>query len=263
MVRGLFFAGVMVVLRLIQGAVINAWPTMSGVISLALLVLFVIGVIIWGLADGRADANANPDPDRREDLAMTWLLAGIVAGILSGAVSWLISMFYKGLYTGGLISEVTTFAAFTALIVFVPAIIGAATGRWLVDRQYAKQPVRHHGLAAGKERSDTDVFSAVRADDSPTGEIPVGRGGVQTEERTSAVATAERGARTEMAPTMEHQAHTEAAPTLEHDSRTEVINTRDHESRTDVLNTGGSESPTEVINLDPNATREDKRPRRD
>ena len=239
MVRGLFFAGVMVVLRLIQGAVINAWPTMSGVISLALLVLFVIGVIIWGLADGRADANANPDPDRREDLAMTWLLAGIVAGILSGAVSWLISMFYKGLYTGGLISEVTTFAAFTALIVFVPAIIGAATGRWLVDRQYAKQPVRHHGLAAGKERSDTDVFSAVRADDSPTGEIPVGRGGVQTEERTSAVATAERGARTEMAPTMEHQAHTEAAPTLEHDSR------------------------TEVINLDPNATREDKRPRRD
>ena len=127
--------------------------------------LFAIASFIWGCIDGRADANANPDPDRRRDLAMTWLLAGLVAGVLSGLVAWVISLFYKNVYAEGLISEVTTFAAFTALMVFVPGIIGVAIGRWLVDRQprdagEAPRPWRK------RSGQDTDVFSAVRADDS-------------------------------------------------------------------------------------------------
>ena len=145
MLRGLVFAGAMVVVRLVQGALINAWQTQAGLISIVLLLLFVIGVAVWGVMDGRADAKANPDPDRRADLAMTWLLAGLVAGILSGAVSWLIALFYTAIYTGGLLNEVTTFAAFTALIVFLPGIIGVAVGRWRVDRQYEKEPEKHHG----------------------------------------------------------------------------------------------------------------------
>ena len=152
MLRGLVFAGAMVILRLVQGALINAWQTQSGLISIVLLLLFIIGVVVWGLRDGRADANANRDPDRRQDLAMTWLLAGLVAGILSGAVSWLIAQFYTAIYTGGLLNEVTTFAAFTALIVFLPGIIGVAVGRWRVDRQYEKEPEKHHGPAAGRAR---------------------------------------------------------------------------------------------------------------
>jgi hypothetical protein len=245
MVRGLVFAGLMVVLRLIQGAVINAWPTTSGLVSLVLLLLFIAGVATWGVLDGRADANANPDPDRREDLAMIWLLAGIAAGILSGAVAWLISLLYTGLYTGGPINELTTFAAFTALIIFVPAIIGAAIGRWRIDRQADKQPVKHHGI--GKEgREDGDVFSAVRADESPTGEIPVQRGEAQTEARTAAVATAERDAPTEALPT--HEGRTEALPT--------------HEARTEAIDTRGGESSTQEMRLDPDATQQrDKRRR--
>jgi hypothetical protein len=239
MVRGLVFAGLMVVLRLIQGAVINAWPTTSGLISVILILLFIIGVSVWGVLDGRADANANPDPDRREDLAMTWLLAGISAGILSGAVAWLISLLYTGLYTGGPINELTTFAAFTALIIFVPAIIGVAVGRWRIDRQAEKQPARHHGL--GKEgREDGDVFSAVRADESPTGEIPVQRSEAQTEARTAAVATAEREEPTQELPT--HEGRTQERPT--------------HEGRTEAIDTRGSESPTQEIRLDPDATQQ-------
>ena len=177
MLRGLVFAGAMVILRLVQGALINAWQTQSGLISIVLLLLFIIGVAVWGVRDGRADATANRDPDRRQDLAMTWLLAGLVAGIVSGAVCWLIAIFYTAIYTGGLLNEVTTFAAFTALIVFLPGIIGVTIGRWRVDRQYEKEPEKHHGLAGGPERgADTDVFSAVRDDDSPTGEIPVEKG---------------------------------------------------------------------------------------
>jgi hypothetical protein len=161
----------MVIVRLLQGALINAWETKAGLISIVLVGLFAIAVFIWGLIDGRADARANPDPDRRGDLAMTWLLAGLFAGVVSGAVAWFISLFYKSLYVEALLNEITTFAAFTALVVFLFAIAGVSLGRWLVDRNLDKQPRKHHGLAEAaadqdQERADTDVFAAVRADDT-------------------------------------------------------------------------------------------------
>lgn len=216
MLRGLVYAAAMVVVRLFQGALINAWQTQAGLFSVVLLLLFIIGVAVWGVFDGRADAIANPDPDRRRDLAMTWLLAGLVAGVLSGAVSWLIALAYKGLYTGGLINEVTTFAAFTALCVFLPGIVGVTIGRWRVDRN---PPPPQPGAAP--ERADTDVFSAVRGDDAPTGEIPAA--GAQQEERTAAVATAEREAPTETVEAAAHEAPTETIAKPEEDPKTEVI----------------------------------------
>src|SRR5689334_19085301 len=180
LLRGLVFAALMVIVRLLQGAMINAWETKAGLISATLVVLYAIAVFIWGLSDGQADARANPDPDRRGDLAMTWLLAGLIAGVVSGAVAWFISLFYKSLYVEGLLNEVTTFAAFTALVVFLFAIAGVALGRWLVDRKLEKQPRKHHGLAEAaaeqeQDRADTDVFAAVRQDgdssEAPTAEV--------------------------------------------------------------------------------------------
>jgi MFS family permease len=165
LLRGLVFAALMVIVRLLQGAMINAWETKAGLISIVLIVLFAVAVFVWGLIDGRADARANPDPDRRGDLAMTWLLAGLFAGVVSGVVAWFISLFYKGLYVEALLNEVTTFAAFTALLVFLFAIAGVSLGRWAVDRNLEKQPRKHHGLAeadADQDRADTDVFAAVR-----------------------------------------------------------------------------------------------------
>ena len=125
--------------------------------------LFAIAVFIWGIADGRADARDNPDPDRRADLAMTWLLAGLFAGVVSGLVAWFISLFYKSLYVESLLNEVTTFAAFTALVLFLFSVAGVALGRWLVDRKAPVAP--HHGTSVtDDERADTDVFAAVRHD---------------------------------------------------------------------------------------------------
>jgi MFS family permease len=166
----LVFAFLMVVLRLIQGAMINTWETQAGLISLFLVAIYFILVVVWGFLDGRGDARAQPDPDRRSDLAMTWLIAGLIAGILSGAVCWFISMFYTGLYVSGLVNEVTTFAAFTALLVFIGAVIGFSAGRWITDRRYNKEggPRRQ----AGEESADTDVFAAVRDDDTKTQEQP-------------------------------------------------------------------------------------------
>ncbi len=223
--RGLVYAAAMVVVRLFQGALINAWQTNAGLISAVLLVLFIIGVVVWGVMDGRADARANPDPDRRGDLAMTWLLAGLLAGVLSGAVSWVIALFYNGLYTGGLLNELTTFAAFTALCVFLPGIIGVTIGRWRVDRQFEKTPEKHHGLDEKRGRDgDTDVFSAARGDDAPTGEIPTQTSGGHAEARTGSVATAEREAHTDTTESTESPTETIAKP--EDDPKTEVIRTR-------------------------------------
>ena len=225
MLRGLVFAAAMVVIRLFQGALINAWQTQAGLISIVLLLIFVVGVFVWGLLDGRADARASRDPDRRQDLAMTWLLAGVVAGVLSGAVSWLIALFYKALYVGGLLNELTTFAAFTALMVFLPGIIGVAVGRWRIDRQFEKTPETHHGLGVKEERGDGDVFTAARGDESPTGEIPTGAREAHT--APTAVATTERDAPTEVIRTSERDAPTEVIRTSGHDAPTEVIGTTD------------------------------------
>ncbi|AQA05708.1 hypothetical protein BVC93_28810 [Mycobacterium sp. MS1601] len=182
LLRGLVFAALMVVVRLFQGALINQFETKALLISVVLLVVFVAVVLIWGLLDGRGDAKASPDPDRRGDFAMTWLLAGLVAGLLSGAVSWFISVIYPALYAGGLVSELTTFAAFTALLVFVPAILAVAVGRWLVDRKAPPYQRRRED----DERADTDVFAAVRDD------RPEATEGTEPVEQQSSVATIER-----------------------------------------------------------------------
>ncbi|HEX2285369.1 MAG TPA: B-4DMT family transporter [Mycobacterium sp.] len=161
LLRGLVFAALMVIVRLLQGAMINAWETKAGLISVVLVVLFAIAVFVWGVLDGRADARAEPDPDRRGDLAMTWLLAGLFAGIVSGAVAWFISLFYKSLYVEALLNEVTTFAAFTALLTFLMAVAGVTLGRWLIDRKADQMPHLHR-TGQDEDRADTDVFAAVR-----------------------------------------------------------------------------------------------------
>ncbi|WP_431239956.1 B-4DMT family transporter [Mycolicibacterium aichiense] len=192
LLRGLAFAAGMVIVRIVQGTLINIYETKAGLISIVLVVLFGIASFVWGLIDGRSDANANPDPDRRRDLAMTWLLAGLVAGILSGLVTWIVSLFYKNVYAEGLISEVTTYAAFTALMVFVPAIAAVAIGRFLVDRKRPPQERRREDGSTG------DVFDAAREDDR-TGPIAglEHHESAATEAHTSPVATAERDEPTE------------------------------------------------------------------
>ncbi len=168
LLRGLIFAFGMVVVRIVQGVMVNTWETQAQLISVLLVVIYAVVALVWGFLDGRADANAQPDPDRRADLAMTWLLAGLVAGILAGAVCWLISLFYKSIYVAGLINEITTFAAFTALLGFVMAMIGVAVGRYVVDRRYNKQgaPSRRREGAGGDDNPDTDVFAAVKGDET-------------------------------------------------------------------------------------------------
>ncbi len=198
LVRGLVLAAAMVVLRLFQGVLINAFQEMAGIISIALVLLFIVVVFVWGVIDGRADARANPDPDRRADLAMIWLVAGMIAGLISGALTWLISLLYRGLYVGGLINEITTFAAFTALAVLLPGMGGVVLGRYLIDRKGSQEDRRSGG---DEDRADTDVFDAVRGESDENqqadsrgwdqGRTEAAAGRREEEQQTSGVATAE------------------------------------------------------------------------
>jgi len=211
LLRGLVFAAGMVLLRLVQGTLINTYPTNAGTISMLLMVVFGIGALIWGFLDGTSDARANPDPDRRRDLAMRWMLAGLAAGVVSGAVIWLISLVYHGVYAGGLGPEVTAFAAFTALVVFLPAMLAVAIGRWSVDRSRPAEPHRF-----GADGQEADVFEVAR-DDDRTGPIPpipaaVAAGAVADypEEYPSQVALAEREEQTAETEQIAAQIHDEA-----------------------------------------------------
>lgn len=188
LLRGIVFAAGMILVRLVQGALINMWETKALLISLVLLAIFFLFALAWGYFDGKSDAEVHLDPDRRDDLAMTWLLAGLVAGVVSGAVTWFIGLFYKSLYVQGLLNEISTFAAFTALLVFLPAIIGVALGRGLTDRKNAKAGV---GPRSDDENTDTDVFAAVR-DDSYGSAVEPRSQAYEGEAQTSSVATVER-----------------------------------------------------------------------
>lgn len=248
LLRGLVFAAVMVAVRLVQGTIVNAWPTQAGLVSIVLLLLFVIGVEVWSVLDGRADATANPDPDRREDLAMTWLLAGLVAGVLSGAICWLISVVYSGLYTGGFLNEVTTFAAFTALLVFLPAVVGVAVGRWRVDRNPPPRPGGDAG-DAGDERADTDVFTAVRANGDATQ--------ASTGEAEPAAALAVQGATTATA-TLPDKPETPAETVAAHqpEAPTEAIPTGPWGGTTEPVPAAEDDAKTEVLDLKPDPVKQ-------
>jgi len=187
LLRGLVFAALMVVVRLIQGVLINAFEAQAGLISLVLMILFAIGVFIWGRSDGREDAKAHADPDRRDDLAMTWLGAGLVAGLLSGFVSWLVGQVDKALYISTFFNELTSFAAFTALLVFVVAVAAVALGRRAIDKEYEKHPERRPVPAAAEESQPaTDVFATVGAPALAAEET----GAVQTEAAAAPAADA-------------------------------------------------------------------------
>lgn len=231
-VRGLVYGAAMVAVRLFQGTLIQVMQTQAGIISIVLVFLFMVGVVIWGVIDGRADARANPDPDRRADLAMTWLLAGLLAGFIGGAVTWLISLFYKSLYVGGLINELTVFAAFTALVVFVFGIAGVALGRWRIDRKgdYAQKSGDRD-----EDRADTDVFAAVRSDEGDTDR----RGGEQEQsEQSRSVATAEREEHHDPAYSEEAEETTEARASRSGEEPTEQFSSKGDPERTERIERG-------------------------
>lgn len=139
LVRGLPMTAVHVLARILLGVAVVEAPLNSTVWRTVAIAAVVLIALVWGGFDGIRDARANPDPDDYEDLTVRWLKAGVLAGVAAGLISWILgNTVLAGIGQAGLFVELIAGASFTALLVFVPAFVGAAIGRWLVRREQNK-----------------------------------------------------------------------------------------------------------------------------
>lgn len=102
-------------------------PEQGSWLRLAALALLVLVALVWGTRDGaRADRT-------EDDLPARWLKAGLATGPVAAFAAWLVrTLAVDATGLESLWGQLTGGAAFTALLVLVPAVVGVALGRWLV-----------------------------------------------------------------------------------------------------------------------------------
>ncbi|MEE2056203.1 B-4DMT family transporter [Rhodococcus artemisiae] len=188
LLRGLGLALVHVVVRVLLGAALIQWPLQGSVLRWAGLAVVVLAAVAWAGLDGIRDRRAHPDVDDGDDLTMRWLAAGAVTGLVGGFVTWLVDT-VTSIPVGvkSLFFELTSGAAFTVLLVFLPAMAAVAVGRFLVRHDkpgdddwsdHSNRPERTPAMAAtGPSTTDstrgaapTDAWSN---DEAPTEVFPV------------------------------------------------------------------------------------------
>ncbi|GAA2049453.1 B-4DMT family transporter [Williamsia deligens] len=140
LLRGLPLAAVHIVARVLLGMAIVHSP-LHGLLWKTIAVAAVVLIpLIWGGIDGIVDGRAHDDPDDYADLTMRWLKAGLLAGVLAGVIGWALANYvFAGMGRNSLLIELFAGGSFTALLVFLPAMVGAAVGRFLARRQRRRQ----------------------------------------------------------------------------------------------------------------------------
>ena len=133
-VRGLGMALIHVVLRSLLGIAITQWPLQGSAFRMIALVLVIIAALLWGWFDATRDRKKNPDPEHGADLTMRWLKAAILGGLLAGLGTWLAD-FVVTATENPLFFELTSGAAFTVLLIFVPAMLAVMVARLVQNRK--------------------------------------------------------------------------------------------------------------------------------
>ncbi|MFT3662499.1 MAG: B-4DMT family transporter [Gordonia sp. (in: high G+C Gram-positive bacteria)] len=135
LLRGIVMAAVHIAGRVLLGAAILARPFESPLLRLGVLAVLVAVAALWGGFDGVRDARAHPDPDDAEDLTLRWLKAGALAGVVASLTCWILGTFgVDGIGPSGFVTEMVAGTSFLTLLVYVPAFLGAAAGRFVVRR---------------------------------------------------------------------------------------------------------------------------------
>lgn len=164
LLRGLVMTAVHVLARVLLGVAVIHAPLHSTAWRTIALAAVILVALLWGGVDGIRDARANVDPDDYEDLTVRWLQAGVLAGVAAGLISWILGSFvFAGIGQASLLVELFAGGSFTALVIFVPAFVGAAVGRWLTRREQRR--------SAG----DDDFSAHPENDDQHTEEIATAR----------------------------------------------------------------------------------------
>jgi len=140
MIRGLPMAAVHIVARVLLGMAIVQSPLNGTWWKTIAVAIVVIIPLIWAGIEGIADGRAHDDPDDYEDLTMRWLKAGLLAGVISAVVGWALANYvFSGMGQNSFLIELFAGGSFTALLVFLPAMVGASVGRFLARRQRRRE----------------------------------------------------------------------------------------------------------------------------
>lgn len=153
-VRGIGMSLVNIGVRILLGMAVTQWPLNGSQLRWLGIAAVLLIVIVWAGLDGIRDRRSNPDPDDSSDLTMVWLKAAVFAGLVAGLVSWLLQLivdFSMGYNT--LVFELTSGAAFTILLIFIPATAAVFLGRLLSNRD-AKKKLAERDEERDKQRHD-------------------------------------------------------------------------------------------------------------
>ncbi|MFI9511406.1 B-4DMT family transporter [Nocardia sp. NPDC052566] len=139
--RAVMLGALVVFLRTVLGFAMVYWPTHGAWMRILCLIVLLAAIGYWGLLDGRKDRAAHPDPEHGSDLTIRWLATAVAGGLGSGLVSWLLDFVPRfDLGDNGLLFEVTAGASFIVLLIFIPALVGVALGRYLAGRNAGNHP---------------------------------------------------------------------------------------------------------------------------
>ncbi|RQM31722.1 B-4DMT family transporter [Rhodococcus ruber] len=176
LLRGLGLTLVHVLVRVLLGVALVQWPLQGSMLRMVALAVVVLAAIVWAGLDGIRDQRAHPQSEDGADLTMLWLKAAAVTGLAAGLLTWLIDT-VSPIQVGvkSLFFELTSRAAFTVLLVFVPATAAVMLGRLLVRRDQRKSAGTATGTATGKPDDGPAPVTASAApdqgwrdDDAPT-----------------------------------------------------------------------------------------------
>ncbi|MGA9873830.1 MAG: B-4DMT family transporter [Rhodococcus sp. (in: high G+C Gram-positive bacteria)] len=149
-VRGIGMCLINVGVRIVLGVAVTQWPLHGSQLRWLGIAVVLLAVFVWAGIDGIRDRRANPDPEYGADLTMIWLKAAVLGGLAAGLVTWLIQLVVDfSLGQNTLVFELTSGAAFTILVIFVPATLAVFLGRLLAGREANKK------LAASDSERDS------------------------------------------------------------------------------------------------------------
>lgn len=174
-VRGIGMCLINVGVRIVLGVTVTQWPLHGSQLRWLGIAVVLIAVVVWAGLDGIRDRRKNPDPDYGEDLTMVWLKAAALGGLAAGLVTWLVQLivdFSVGQNT--LFFELTSGAAFTVLVIFIPATIAVFLGRLLAGRE-ANKNLAAADAEHAKERHDRHPVDSTAGASQQSGRHQSGR----------------------------------------------------------------------------------------
>lgn len=130
--------------------VLRSAPAHAGLLRYGSLVLLVLVALLWGGLDA---VREDREDVQRDDLAARWLKTALVVGPLAGLVGWAVQgLLIDASGTEQLLVELTGGAAFTALLVLLPAALGLFVGGRVRQDEPEREPLSGSARAARRAR---------------------------------------------------------------------------------------------------------------